>query len=87
MTQEPWQLLRIGSEGFEFAATGLPTFPARRQNLIALAATIGSRVDAARCGPGLQWIGTDSAPREHRLPNQSVYQGYLRWQLTRMQLP
>jgi hypothetical protein len=81
---EPWLLLRIPVERFAYAATGLPVFPIRRQNLIAFAATIAAHASAARLGIGMQWLGTQSPPRENRMPSQAVYHGYLRWQLTRL---
>jgi hypothetical protein len=84
VTHEPWLLLRIPQEHFEYAATGLPVFPDRRENVIAFAATIASRASAARLGIGLQWLGSQSPPRENRMPNQAIYHGYLRWQLTRL---
>jgi len=83
---EPWLLLRIPQERFEFAATGLPTFPTRRENLMALSATIASHATKARLGPGLKWIESGSPPREHRLGSQASYCGFLRWQLTRLAL-
>jgi hypothetical protein len=84
VTREPWLLLRIPQERFEYAATGLPMFPDRRENLIAFAATIASRASAARLGIGLQWLGSQSPPRENRMPSQAIYHGNLRWQLTRL---
>jgi len=84
VTYDPWLLLRIPLERFEFAATGLPMFPNRRQNLTAFAATIASRAKAARLGRGMQWLESRSPPRENRMPSQAVYHGYLRWQLTRL---
>jgi hypothetical protein len=80
---EPWLLLRIPQEGFEFTATGLPVFPTRRDNLTALSATIATKAKEASLGPGLSWIETRSTPREHRASSQAVYRGFLRWQLTR----
>lgn len=80
---EPWLMLRIPQEGFEFTATGLPVFPTRRDNLTALTATIATKADEATLGPGLAWIENRSTPRENRLPSQAVYRGFLRWQLTR----
>lgn len=80
---EPWLWLRIPQNGFEFTATGLPVFPTRRDNLIALAATIAARANEARFGPGLAWIESRSTPREHRASSSAVYRGFLRWQLTR----
>jgi hypothetical protein len=84
VTHEPWLLLRIPLERFSYAATGLPVFPIRRQNLIAFAATIASRASGARLGVGMQWLGSQSPPRENRMPSQAIYRGYLRWQLTRL---
>ena len=84
VTHEPWLLLRIPQEHFEYAATGLPVFPDRRENVIAFAATIASRASAARLGVGMQWLGSQSPPRENRMPSQAIYHGYLRWQLTRL---
>jgi hypothetical protein len=84
VTHEPWLLLRIPQEHFEYAATGLPVFPDRRENVIAFAATIASRASAARLGVGMRWLGTQSPPRENRMPSQAIYHGYLRWQLTRL---
>ncbi|HEV8002631.1 MAG TPA: hypothetical protein VGP63_22280 [Planctomycetaceae bacterium] len=83
-TREPWLLLRIPLERFAYAATGLPVFPDRRENLIAFAATIASHASAARLGVGMQWLGSQSPPRENRMPSQTIYHGYLRWQLTRL---
>jgi hypothetical protein len=59
-------------------------FPDRRENLIAFAATIASLASAARLGIGLQWLGSQSPPRENRMPSQAIYHGNLRWQLTRL---
>jgi len=84
VTHEPWLLLRIPQEHFEYAATGLPVFPDRRENVIAFAATIASRASAARLGVGMQWLGSQSPPRENRMLSQAIYDGYLRWQLTRL---
>jgi hypothetical protein len=86
VTSEPWLLLRIPQERFEFAATGLPTFTTRRENLIALAAVIASRAVTAHLGPGMKWVESNSPPREHRLQSQVIYKGFLRWQLTRLVL-
>jgi hypothetical protein len=83
---EPWLLLRIPQEGFEFAATGLPTFKTRRENLIALAATIASRAITANLGPGMKWVESDGPRREHRLQSRAIYEGFLRWQLTCLKL-
>jgi len=79
---EPWLLLRVPEERFDFAATGLPTFARRRESLIALAATMAARAINAHLGPGLKWIESGGPPREHRLPSQAVYSGFLRWKLT-----
>jgi hypothetical protein len=81
---EPWLLLRIPQERFEFASTGLPTFATRRENLVALAAVIASRTLTAHLGPGMKWVEKNSPPREHRLQSHAIYHGYLRWQLTRL---
>jgi hypothetical protein len=62
----------------------LPAFSGRRDNLIALAAEIALRSTKAHLGPGLKWIESNTAPREHRVPSQSIYHGFLRWQLTRL---
>jgi hypothetical protein len=86
VTREPWLLLRISPERFEFATTGLPLFTTARENLLALAGTIASRATAAHLGPGLSWLGTDAPPREHRAQSQATYRGFLRWQLTRCAL-
>jgi hypothetical protein len=83
---EPWLLLRIPQERFEFAATGLPTFTTGRDNLFALAATMASRAITAHLGPGMKWVESNSPPREHRLQSQAIYNGFLRWQLTRILL-
>ncbi len=80
---EPWLMLRIPQDGFEFTATGLPVFPTRRDNLTALSAAIATKADDATLGPGLAWIESRSTPRENRIPSQAVYRGFLRWQLTR----
>jgi hypothetical protein len=32
----------------------------------------------------MQWLGSQSPPRENRMPSQAIYHGYLRWQLTRL---
>jgi hypothetical protein len=79
---EPWMLLRLPQDRFEFAATGVPTFPTRRENLIALAAVIASRALKAHLGPGMKWVESNSPPREHRLQSQAIYAGLLRWRLT-----
>ena len=84
VTHEPWLLLRIPQERFEHAATGLPVFPDRRENLIAFAATIASRASAARLGVGMRWLESPSQPRENRMPSHAIYHGHLRWQLTRL---
>jgi hypothetical protein len=84
VTHEPWLLLRIPVERFAYAATGLPVFPIRRQNLIAFAATIASRASAARLGIGMRWLESRSPPRDNRMPSQAIYDGHLRWQLTRL---
>jgi hypothetical protein len=79
---EPWLLMRIPQDRFEFTATGVPTFPTRRENLIALAAVIASRALKAHLGPGMKWVESNSPPREHRLQSQAIYAGFLRWRLT-----
>jgi hypothetical protein len=84
--REPWLVLRISPERFEFTTTGLPLFATARENLLALAGTIASRATAAHLGPGLSWLGTDSPPREHRAQTEATYLGFLRWQLTRYAL-
>jgi hypothetical protein len=84
VSQEPWFLLRIPQEPFEFAATGLPNFSSRRENLIALAAVIASRASRACLGTGLKWIDSDAPRREHRVASQAKYDGCLRWELTRL---
>jgi hypothetical protein len=84
ISYKPWLLLRIPQEPFEFTATGLPTFAARRDNLIALSAAIAERATKAHLGPGLKWLDSGSPPREHRMASQSVYDGFLRWQLTKL---
>lgn len=86
VSREPWLLLRILPERFEFAGTGLPLFAAGRENLLALAATIASRATAAHLGPGLSWLESHSPPREHRAQTAATYRGFLRWQLTRFAL-
>jgi hypothetical protein len=83
---EPWLLLRIPQDRFDFAATGLPTFATRRENMIALAAVIASRALKAHLGPGMKWVESNSPPREHRLQSQAIYAGFLRWRLTCMAL-
>lgn len=83
VSYDPWRRLRIPQERFDFAATGLPIFPTRRENLIALAATIGTKATSASLGPGLDWLETRTPPQEHRLQSHAIYEGYLRWQLTR----
>jgi hypothetical protein len=87
VSHEPWLLLRIPQEPFEFAATGLPNFPSRRENLISLAAAIAARASRARFGPGLKWMESDAPPRERRVASQAIYDGCLRWQLTRLFIP
>jgi hypothetical protein len=84
VSHEPWLLLRIPQDDFEFATTGLPVFPSRRENLIALAASIASRANEARLGPGLKWMDSGAPPREHRLARRARYDGFLRWELTRL---
>jgi hypothetical protein len=79
---EPWLLLRIPQERFDFAATALPTFATRRENLVALAAVIASRALKAHLGPGMKWVESNTSPREHRLQSQAIYAGFLRWRLT-----
>jgi hypothetical protein len=81
---EPWRLLRIPQDRFEFTATGLPMFTTRRENLIALAAVIASRAVTAHLGPGMKWVESNGRPRQHRLQSQASYNGFLRWQLTRL---
>jgi hypothetical protein len=84
VSRDSWLLLRIPQKPFDFAATGLPTFSSRRENLIALAAEIASRAIRARLGPGLKWIESNTPPREQRVASQAVYAGFLRWQLARL---
>jgi hypothetical protein len=79
---EPRLLLRIPEQRFDFAATGIPTFPRRRESLIALSATTAARATKAHLGPGLKWIESAGQPREHRARSQAVYAGFLRWRLT-----
>jgi hypothetical protein len=82
VTSDPWLLLRIPQDRFDFAATGLPTFATRRENLIALAAVIASRALKAHLGPGMKWVESNTPPREHRLQSKPIYAGFLRWRLT-----
>ena len=82
--REPWLLLRIPQEPFDFAATGLTSFSSRRENIISLAAAIAAKASRARFGPGLKWMQSNAAPREHRVQSQALYDGFLRWQLTRL---
>jgi hypothetical protein len=84
LSYEPWLLIRIPLENFDYATTGLPILPARRQNLVALASELSSRAAGARRGPGLDFLESGGPPKEHRLPNETCYWGYLRWQLTRL---
>jgi hypothetical protein len=81
VTYQPWLLLRIPMDRFEFAATGLPMFPVRRQNLIVIASAIAGHALDARVGPGLQALLSRTGP-EVRPASQAVYRGVLRWQLT-----
>ncbi len=82
VVSEPWLLLRIPQDRFDFAATGLPTFATRRQSMVALAAVIASRALKAHLGPGMKWVESNTPPREHRLQSQAIYAGFLRWRLT-----
>jgi hypothetical protein len=84
ITYDPWLLLKIPMENFEFAASGLPILPARRQNLVALATELAARSTAARLGPGMEFLESGGPPREHRLPSEICHRGYMRWRLTRM---
>ena len=84
VSREPWLLLRIPENGFQFAATALPSFPTRRENLIALAAVIASHATDAGLGPGLEWVDSQTQPRAHRVSSQAIYDCFLRWQLTRL---
>jgi len=81
VTYQPWLLMRIPSQPFDFAGTGLPLLPVRRQNLIAIASAIGARAVDARIGPGLQALASRTTP-DLRHPSEAVYLGFLRWQLT-----
>jgi hypothetical protein len=82
VTYKPWLLMRIPSERFDFAATGLPMFPVARQNLTVIASEIASRAVDARIGPGLQALISRTKSPSVRPPSQAVYRGFLRWQLT-----
>jgi hypothetical protein len=84
VTCEPWLLLRISDERFEFTTTGLPTFAARRDNLIALSATIAERAIKAHLGPGMKWLDSGGPRQPHRIASHAIYSGFLRWQLTRL---
>jgi hypothetical protein len=84
VTYEPWLLLRISDERFEFTATGLPTFASRRDNLIALSAAIAERATKAQLGPGLKWLDSGSPRQPQRVASPAIYSGFLRWQLTRL---
>ena len=86
VTHEPWLLLRISDERFEFTTTGLPTFAARRDNLIALSAAIAERATKAHLGPGLEWLDSGSPRQPQRVASPAIYSGFLRWQLTRLLL-
>jgi hypothetical protein len=82
VTYKPWLRMRIPSERFDFAATGLPIFPVRRQNLMAVASAIAARSLDARIGPGLQAVLSRTVAQDPRPASQAVYNGFLRWQLT-----
>ena len=84
VTCEPWLLLRIADERFEFTTTGLPTFAARRDNLIALSAAIAERAIKAHLGPGMKWLDSGGPRQPHRVASHAIYSGSLRWQLTRL---
>ena len=84
VTYEPWLLLRISDERFEFTTTGLPTFAARRDNLIALSAAIAERATKAHLWPGLKWLGSGSPRQPQRVTSSAICSGFLRWQLTRL---
>jgi hypothetical protein len=84
VTYEPWLLLRISDERFEFTTTGLPTFTARRDNLIALSAAIAERATKAHLGRGLKWLDSGSPRQPQRVASTVIYSGFLRWQLTRL---
>jgi hypothetical protein len=84
VTCEPWLLLRISDERFEFTTTGLPTFAARRDNLIALSAAIAERAIKAHLGPGMKWLDSGGPRQPHRVASHAIYSGFLRWQLTRL---
>jgi hypothetical protein len=84
VTYEPWLLLRISDERFEFTTTGLPTFAARRDNLIALSAAIAERATKAHLGAGLKWLDSGSPRQPQRVASSAIYSGFLRWQLTRL---
>src|SRR5580704_1517539 len=84
VTHEPWLLLRISDERFEFTTTGLPAFAARRDNLIALSAAIAERATKTHLGPGLKWLDSGSPRQPQRVASPAIYSGFLRWQLTRL---
>jgi hypothetical protein len=84
VSSEPWLLLRVPQEHFDFAATGLPTFGGRRDSLIALSAAIAERATKAHVGPGMKWLGSEGPRHPHRVASHAVYSGFLRWQLTRL---
>ena len=84
VTYEPWLLLRISDERFEFTTTGLPTFAARRDNLIALSAAIAERATKGHLGPGMKWLDSGGPRHPHRVASHAIYSGFLRWQLTRL---
>jgi hypothetical protein len=84
VSREPWLLLRIPENGFQFAAAALPNFPTRRENLIALAAVMAAHATDARLGPGLEWVDSHTKPSAHRVASAAIYDGFLRWQLTRL---
>jgi len=84
VSYEPWLLLRIPQDGFQFATTGLKVHENRKQNLNALCIAVASRAPDISLGPGMQWFRDGSPPRENRVPGDAVYRNSLRWRLTNL---
>jgi hypothetical protein len=82
VSYEPWLLLRIPCESFQFGATGLTVHPNRRQNVLALAVALAARAEEAVLGPGLTWCDEHRPPDDLRIANERLYEEFVRWQLT-----
>lgn len=84
VSYDPWLLLRIPLDGFQFATTGLTLHENRKQNLYAMCIAIASRAPDITLGPGMRWFREGSPPMENRVPGDVVYRNSLRWRLTKL---